>query len=301
MAIPTRFSVSLAAVLLTLAVTPGVTLADVVGAGPDESPAQAYGPLVLNTPVAGTFVNQSDVDLLAFKIAAAGETLYFTLANTTTNCPDPNDAGCPVYATLMDQTGVNQIGGPTSDAGTIATAQDTETFSWTFPSAGTYYVELESNGDLPAGTPTYRFMVSDSPYALIGSSGTGGTTGSPPPASTGAPLIESLHVATRQRGGRIRMLLRTGMRAGGQNDAHPGRLPLHRRVEIAVRRFGRPASDRVGAAGTAAPPVARRPSTEARAHGHGFPVVRDQGDAHPADHRDRLSRDLNRGPHRRES
>jgi hypothetical protein len=205
MAMTTRFSVSLAAVLFMLAVTPGVTLADVVGAGPDESPAQAYGPLVLNTPVAGAFVNQSDVDLLAFKIAAAGETLYFTLANTTTNCKDPNDAGCPVYATVMDQTGVNQIGGPTSDAGTIATAKDTETFGWTFPSAGTYYVELESDGDLPAGTPTYRFMVSDSPSTSIGSTGTGGTTNS--------PLIDYLRVATRQRGGRIRMLLRTGRQA----------------------------------------------------------------------------------------
>jgi hypothetical protein len=203
----TRFSVALA-VLLTLAVTPGVALADVVGAGPDESPAQAYGPLVLNTPVAGAFVNQSDVDLLAFTIAAAGETRYFTLANTTANCQDPNDAGCPVYATAMDQTGVNQIGGASSDAGTIATAQDTETFAWTFPSAGTYYIELESDGDLPAGTPTYRFTVSDSPSG----SGTGPTTGSPPPASS-APLIESLHVATRQRGGRIQMLLRTGRKA----------------------------------------------------------------------------------------
>jgi hypothetical protein len=205
MAMPSRFRVSLAAVLLMLAVTPGVALADIVGAGPDESPAQAYGPLVLNTPVTGAFVNQSDVDLLAFKVVTAGETLYFTLANTTTSCQDPNDAGCPVYATVMDQTGVNQIGGPTSDAGTIATAKDTETFGWTFPSAGTYYVELESNGDLPAGTPTYRFMVSDSPNTPIGSSGTGGTTGS--------PLIEYLHVATRQPGGRIRMLLRTGMKA----------------------------------------------------------------------------------------
>jgi hypothetical protein len=210
-AMSTRFSVALATVLLTLAVTPGVTLADVVGAGPDESPAQAYGPLVLNTPVAGAFVNQSDVDLLEFKIAAAGETLYFTLANTTTNCKDPNDAGCPIYATVMDQTGVNQIGGPTSDAGTITTAQDTETFAWTFPSVGTYYVELESDGDLPAGTPTYRFTVSNSPSGSV-SPGTGPTTGSPPPASA-APLIEYLHVATRQRGGRIRMLLRTGRKA----------------------------------------------------------------------------------------
>ncbi|HWF55458.1 MAG TPA: hypothetical protein VG223_12545 [Solirubrobacteraceae bacterium] len=205
----TRFSVAVAAVLLTL-VTPGVALADIVGAGPDESPSQAYGPLVLNTPVAGAFVNQSDVDLLAFTIATAGETRYFTLANTTTNCQDPNDAGCPVYATAMDQTGVNQIGGPSSDAGTIATARDTETFAWTFPSAGTYYIELESDGDLPAGTPTYRFTVSDSPPGSV--VGTGPTAGSPPAAST-APLIESLHVATRQRGGRIRMLLRTGRKA----------------------------------------------------------------------------------------
>jgi hypothetical protein len=221
-------SAALAAVLLTMVMAPAVTPADIVGAGPDETPSQAYGPLVLNSPVSGAFVNQSDVDLLSFDIAAAGETRYFTLANTTTDCQDPNDAGCPVYATVMDQTGLNQIGGPTSDAGTLATAQDTETFGVSFPSAGTYYVEIESNGDLPPGTPTYRFMVSDSPSATTVSAGSGGTAATTPPASsgtspsaspgtsspsTGASLIDSLHVAARQRGDRIRMVLWTGRAA----------------------------------------------------------------------------------------
>jgi hypothetical protein len=49
--------------------------------------------------------------------------------NTTPNCQDPYDAGCPVYATLMDSTGQNQVGGSNSDAGTVATNGDTEAFT----------------------------------------------------------------------------------------------------------------------------------------------------------------------------
>ena len=148
--------------------------------GPDESIAQAYGPLKGGVSYSGAFDDSSydDVDYLAFHVSKAGQTLEFTIANTTPSCSDPNDTGCPVYGTLMDGSD-HQVGGDTSAAGTIATAGDTETFDWTFSQPGTYYLLMENNGDLPAGNPTYtaRFV------SRAGGTGT-------------APLVKSLKVPT---------------------------------------------------------------------------------------------------------
>lgn len=186
-----RARIALLSVLSLLAILawPALAGADVNGAGPDETPAQAYGPLQLNAPVSGAFTDSSDEDYLAFTVARAGQTLDFTLQNTTASCADPNGAGCPVYATLMDSSGQNQVGGDQSAAGTIATSGDTETFAWTFAQAGTYYVLLESNGDLPAGSPSYR-------VTLTAPSGTGSSTsgGTPP------PLVRACTVPPRQHG-----------------------------------------------------------------------------------------------------
>lgn len=136
-------------------------VADIVGGHSDETIATSYGPLQTSVTVHGAFVNQSDQDYLKVVVSHA-QTLDFTLQNTTPNSTcnkdDPYQQGCPVYATLMDSTGQNQVGGSSSSAGTIATADDTETFSYPV-TAGTYYVLMESNGDLPNGEPTYKFTM----------------------------------------------------------------------------------------------------------------------------------------------
>lgn len=113
------------------------------------------------------------------------------MANTTQACNDPNDAGCPVYATLMDSSN-QQVGGDTSDAGTIATSGDTEVLSWTFASPGTYYLLLESDSDLAPGNPSYTVA-----FAAPPPGGPGGT-------GPAAPLVRSLMVPRSQHGTRVR-------------------------------------------------------------------------------------------------
>lgn len=181
-----RFSASFALACVVIALTAWPTAAPADVAGGDESPAQAFGPLALGHTYSGAFASGDDVDYLSFRVAKP-ETLEVAVQNTTGGCSDPNGAGCPVYATLMDASGANQLGGDSSAAGTIATAGDTEIFSWSFPQAGTYYVLMESNGDLPAGSPSYA-------VTLGTASGQGGTTQPP------APIVRGIHVAPRQRG-----------------------------------------------------------------------------------------------------
>jgi hypothetical protein len=157
---------------LTVAALAGLTssaVADVQGHGNDESTATAVT-LSWNTPVSGAFQDstypsnpdgQGDQDYLAFSVAYPGQVLSFKLQNTTSGCNaiDVNLDGCPVYDTLMDSTGQSQVGGSTSGAGDQATAGDTETFTWKFTSAGSYYVLLENDGGLPNGYPSYTFTL----------------------------------------------------------------------------------------------------------------------------------------------
>ncbi len=182
----TRTAVVLLGLLLT-ATCPSVALADV--AGPDESVSQAYGPLQSGSAHSGAFASANDVDYLSVVVATAGQTLNFGVQNTTQVCNDPYAAGCPVYATLMDSSGMNQLGGDGSGAGTIATSGDTETFSWTFTQPGTYYLLMESDGDLSPGSPSYAVsLTSTNAPASSGSSG-----GSGAPAGSGrrpeSPLL----------------------------------------------------------------------------------------------------------------
>lgn len=173
--------------MLALAVAAPVSRADIAGAGPDESVAQAFGPLQPGVTYSGAFRTQDDVDYLAVVVSKAGETLEFTLSNTTRPCVDPDDQGCPVYATLMTPSD-QQVGGDSSAAGTIATNNDTEVFDWTFQSPGTYYVLMESNGDLAAGSPTYTLGFN---HVLSGS----------------APIISSLRVPAHQHGASVKAKL----------------------------------------------------------------------------------------------
>ncbi|MEA2197592.1 MAG: hypothetical protein QOJ25_1643 [Solirubrobacteraceae bacterium] len=159
--------------------------ADIVGGGPDETIQQAYGPLMPGQSYAGAFVSSGDADYLAFQVASAGESLSFAVANTTPSCSSPDADFCPVYATLMDQTN-QQVGGDGSSAGTVATAGDVEIIAWTFAEPGTYYLLMESNGNLGPGQPSYA-------------------VGLAAPADTGppGPVVKSITVARRQRGNRI--------------------------------------------------------------------------------------------------
>lgn len=186
----------LAATLLSLVVAlgaPAAAAAEVAGGGPDETAAQAYGPLTPGVPYSGAFAGGSDVDYLSLAVTQAGETLGFSVQNTTRSCQDPNGAGCPVYATLMDSSGQNQLGGSSSDAGTIATSGDTESFAWRFATPGTYYVLMESNGDLPAGSPSYTLRL---------------TSGAAPP-----PLLRSLSASLNRRGTAVTVSVRLGQAA----------------------------------------------------------------------------------------
>lgn len=204
-------------VALAILAFPTAGAADIAGAGSDETASQAYGPLQVGVAYSGAFVSPSDDDYLSFVVSQAGETLQFTVQNTTRTCQDPYDAGCPVYATLMDTTGQNQVGGDNSDAGTIATVGDTETFAWTFAQPGTYYVLMESDGDLPAGSPSYSLKLtggsgSGSSGGSGGSGGSRGSGGSHGPGSsgagtTGSPLVRSLKVLPHQRGSAVAVTL----------------------------------------------------------------------------------------------
>lgn len=198
-------------VLLATAAFPTSGAADISDAGPDETASQAYGPLQEGVSYSGAFASPSDVDYLSFVVAQAGETLQFTVQNTTQMCQDPYDAGCPLYATLMDSTGQNQVGGDNSDAGTIATAGDTETFAWMFAQPGTYYVLMESDGDLPAGSPSYSVeLAGASGNGSSGGPGGSGGPGSSGAGNTGSPLVRSLKVLSPQRGSAVVVTLDLG-------------------------------------------------------------------------------------------
>jgi hypothetical protein len=201
--------------------------ADVVGGGPDETITQAAGPLLPYVSYSGAFANPGDVDYLAFRVAFAGETLGFLVANTTQSCNSPDDDSCPVYATLMDSTN-QQVGGDTSGAGTVATAGDTETFSWTFAQPGTYYLLMESNGNLADGQPTYSVGVAV-PGGTGGPGGSGGTGGG---AGSG-PVVKSITVGRRQRGNRVTAQVVLTQRAASLSATLLALGPHGRETEIA--------------------------------------------------------------------
>jgi hypothetical protein len=204
--------------------------ADIVGGPPDETIAQAAGPLLPYVSYSGAFANPGDVDYLAFRVAFAGETLGFLVANTTQSCNSPDDDSCPVYATLMDQTN-QQVGGDSSSAGTVATAGDTETFSWTFAQTGTYYLLMESNGNLADGQPTYSVGVAV-PRGTGGPGGTGAPGGTGGGAGSG-PVVNSITVGRRQRGNRVTARVVLTQRAASLSATLLAPGPHGRETEIA--------------------------------------------------------------------
>lgn len=209
------FATRLVAVLVTIvgtAVWASVANADIKAGSPDETIQQAYGPLQQSVNYSGAFTNPNDVDYLSFVVTSAGESLHFTVSNTLTGCNSPDDDYCPLYATLMDQSN-QQVGGNSSSAGTIATVDDTETIDWTFTQPGTYYLLMESNGNLPNGQPTYTVRIGPPPQ---GGSG-GGATG---------PIVKSISVARHQRGDSVKAGIVLAQRASRLSEVlyalHPG-------------------------------------------------------------------------------
>jgi hypothetical protein len=172
-----------------------------------------------------------DLDYLALTVANAGETIQFTDRNTTTGInPLTCSEYCPVYLSL-DKPNPNYPPPPDAlglcdGAGTIATYGDTEVFNWTFGTPGTYYMIMESDGDLPLSySASYRVVSASggtdsclSGGTTGGGTGTGsgckhhcttgsghGSTTQPPP-----PLVRFVRVVPTQRGTTVKATLTLG-------------------------------------------------------------------------------------------
>jgi hypothetical protein len=204
----------LAAAIVAALLPAALAVADV--AGPDDSIATAYGPLVAGTTYSGTFKSETDVDYLAFDVPKGGQEVHFDVANTVSGCMSVNLTGCPIYATLVTGAG-QQVGGEGSSAGTAAVPEGArDVIDWTFDAPGRYFVAMDSDGDGPTYTISLRPAT------------TSGTTTTTPPRP--AP-IASLRVTTPQRGTTVRARLNVGRalrrltvrleRAGASQSATP--------------------------------------------------------------------------------
>jgi hypothetical protein len=158
-------------------------------------------------------------DYLKFTVASAGETIEFTDQNTTKGInPNTCDQFCPVYLSLVD----SNFTGLGDGSGTIATYGDTEVFDWTFQSPGTYYMVMESDGDVNLS------------YAASYRTGSGTcthhcSTGSPP---VSPPLVRVVRVVPNQRGTTVKATLTLGQWAKSTRVS----LLLHGRMIVAIRR-----------------------------------------------------------------
>jgi|GEM_PF-6734051 len=196
----------ISALLACAAALAPVASGDVQGCASDDSVAGAC-PAQSGHWYYGVFESTSktgndDFDYLKFPVAKAGETVGFSLLNTTdcTKAADIYQDGCPVYLTLMNSSN-QQVGGDNSGAGTITTSSDpAESFSWTFAQPGTYYMLLESDGST-SGTPTYKVR-----YTLP----------SPPPPP---PLVKSFTAASPQHGKSVHAKLVLGRAAAKVHQA----------------------------------------------------------------------------------
>jgi hypothetical protein len=175
-----------------------------------------------------------DLDYLSFTVSA-GETIQFTDQNTTTSS-DPNfaltcDQYCPVYLSL-DKPNPSYPPPPDAlglcdGAGTLATYGDTEIFNWTFGQAGTYYMIMESDGDLPLSYAVSYAVVSSSGgtdscqtagtggskckhHCNPGGGGSSGSTTSPPPPAPPPPLVRFVRVSPAQAGTSVKATVTLG-------------------------------------------------------------------------------------------
>jgi hypothetical protein len=178
---PLAAGVTLALLWALLALVAPAAHADVFG--PDESIAQAGGPLQPGNTYGGAFSSPDDIDYLSFDVTQPNQTLHFDVVNTLTDCNSPDLDFCPMWATLIDGNG-QQLGGPDSYAGTgEVDYASSDTIDWTFPSPGRYYLVLDSSGDLPSFQLDFNVVV---PGATGGGGGGGGGTGTTTGSGAGA-------------------------------------------------------------------------------------------------------------------
>ena len=143
--------------MLVAALLPAaLAVADV--AGPDDTIATAYGPLVAGAcPTAGRS-RARPTSTTSPSTCKAGDKLHFDVVNTVSGCTSVNLTGCPIYATLVTLAG-QQVGGEGSSAGTAAVAQGrSDAIDWTFDAPGRYFVAMDSDGDGPTYTIRYRVV-----------------------------------------------------------------------------------------------------------------------------------------------
>jgi hypothetical protein len=198
-----RRAALIGALLTALAVPAGAGAEIQPGNVPAETPQTAY-PSQPGLTYQGAFDNSRywDFDYFSFTVANAGETIEFTLQNTTQVCRnDPDSGDCRVYMTL---TNASENAIDPSASGTWAPYADTESLDWTVAAPGTYYIQMLSEGDTPAGEPSYAVS-----YRVVSA---GGGTGGPggPSAGAGAALVRSLRVFPHQRGAAVRSTVTLG-------------------------------------------------------------------------------------------
>jgi hypothetical protein len=196
-----------------------------------------------------------DLDYLALT-ANAGETIEFTFQNTTVGSNPSFPLTCDNYCEeFLSLDKPNPAYPPPPDAlglcdgaGTRATYGDTEIFDWTFGAAGTYYMIIEDDGDLPLSySVSYRIVsASGGTDSCLPSGTTGGGTGtgsgckhhcttgsghgsktSPPP-----PLVRFVRVVPTQRGTTVKATLTLGQWAKSVRI----QLLLRQRTIASIRR-----------------------------------------------------------------
>jgi hypothetical protein len=213
MALVTQYfkSVLLAALLLVLAAARADALIEPGNLG--ALPANPYftqpgvtvnGTLETNQPLGPGGTPQ---DYLKFTVSSSGETIEFTDQNTSTGIdPHQCDQFCPVYLSLVDSS----FTGLGDGSGTVATYGDTEVFDWTFQNPGTYYMVMESDGDVNLGYAASYVVAGGGSAPGTGSPGPGPSA---PSRAASPPLVRSLRVLEKQRGHGVTARVRLGQRA----------------------------------------------------------------------------------------
>lgn len=141
-------------------------------------------------------------DYLKFTITNPGETIVFTDRNTTVG-PNPSFPNtcyqfCPVYLSLVDSS----LMGLGDGAGTVATYGDTENVTWTFATPGTYYIVMESDGDVNLSYAASYVIANGGPVGCQQNCGPG--------PITLPPLVHSLRVSPKQRGTAVNAFVKPG-------------------------------------------------------------------------------------------
>jgi hypothetical protein len=169
---------------------------------PAQPGVTVNGTLFTNQPFPPPPATQTPQDYLKFTVANAGETIEFSDQNTTTGVkPNMCSHYCPVYLSVVDQN----FKDPGAPFGTFAVYGDTEVIDWTAPAPGTYYMVMESDGDVNV---SYAAK-----YTILSGGGSGGggcqQNCSPGPIIT-PPLIRKLRVSPKQSGTKVNAFVKPG-------------------------------------------------------------------------------------------